>query len=249
MRLDVVTLFPGMFPGYLGQSILRKAIERGQLEVYVHDLRAYTEDRHARVDDRPYGGGPGMVLRVEPVVRCVETIRTYADSPGHLVALTPGGQRLEQETVKRLARQPRLILLCGRYEGFDQRVMDILRPEEISIGDYVISGGEVAAMVVIDAVVRWVPGVLGHPRSAQEDSFADPDQGLEAPCYTRPPEFRGHRVPDVLLRGDHEAVARWRKEQAFRRTRKRRADLVRRPLGNAPSPADGHAKDEIDEND
>ncbi len=226
MRFDVVTLFPGMFPGYLGQSILNKAIERGILSVHLHDLRDWTRDKHRSVDDRPFGGGPGMVIRVEPVVECVEAVRQMASSPGRLVMLSPQGKRLDQPLVEELAADERLILLCGRYEGFDQRVSDILEPEEISIGDYVLNGGEVAAMVMIDTVLRLVPGVLGDERSSKEDSFSQQHGMLECAHYTRPRSFRGHDVPSILLTGDHEAIARWRKEDSYRRTRQRRDDLL-----------------------
>jgi tRNA (guanine37-N1)-methyltransferase len=226
MRLDVLTLFPDMFPGYLGQSLLHKAIQRGLVEIHLHNLRDWTSDRHQSVDDRPFGGGPGMVIMAPPVVECVEEVRARDPRPGHLVLLTPQGRTLGQEVVQQLARHPRLILLCGRYEGFDQRVSDILQPDELSIGDYILSGGEVAAMVVIDAVVRMVPGVLGDERSNRDDSFSTAHPLLEGAQYTRPREYRGHRVPEVLLSGDHERIARWRKQQSYLRTRQRRADLL-----------------------
>ncbi len=226
MRFDVLTLFPGMFPGYLGQSLLNKAIERGLVEVHVHDIRAWSRDKHHKVDDRPFGGGPGMVLKVEPVVECVEAVRQQACPPGRVVLLTPAGRRLTQRVVEELAEEERLILLCGRYEGFDQRVVDILQPDEISIGDYVLNGGEVAAMVVIDAVVRLVPGVLGDEESSLHDSFSRGNRWLEYPQYTRPRVYRGLEVPEVLLSGDHQAVERWRQEQSYLRTQRRRADLL-----------------------
>ena len=168
MRFDVLTLFPDMFPGYLGQSLLKRAIDAGLVEVCLHDIRNWTQDKHNKVDDRPFGGGPGMVMMVEPVVACVEAVRPMAADPGHLVMLTPQGRRLDQAGVERLARQRRILLLCGRYEGFDERVRLVLKPEEISIGDYVLNGGEVAAMVIIDAVIRLVPGVLGDAESSRE---------------------------------------------------------------------------------
>ncbi|MCL4203742.1 MAG: tRNA (guanosine(37)-N1)-methyltransferase TrmD [Pirellulaceae bacterium] len=226
MRFDVVTLFPGMFPGYLGQSLLNKAIERSLVEVHVHDIRQWTRNKHQKVDDRPFGGGPGMVLCVEPVVECVESIRKQGAQPGHAVLLTPQGRRLNQCVVEELAQQPRLILLCGRYEGFDQRVIDILQPDEVSIGDYVLNGGEVAAMVVIDAVIRLIPGVLGHADSNQDDSFSTGNRLLEFAQYTRPREYRGLSVPPILLTGNHEEIARWRREQSYEKTRHRRADLL-----------------------
>ncbi len=226
MRFDILTLFPEMFSGYLGQSLLKKAQDRGLVQVHLHNFRHWSWDRDRRVDDRPYGGGPGMVLRVEPVVECVEDVQGMAPEPGHVVLLTPQGQRLTQSLVEELARHRRLILVCGRYEGFDERVRLILRPQEISIGDYVLNGGEVAAMVVVDAVIRLVPGVLGDEDSSSQDSFSGPLRLLEGPQYTRPREYRGLRVPEVLLSGDHEAIRRWREEQARLRTQKRRPDLL-----------------------
>lgn len=223
MRFDVLTLFPEMFPGYLGQSLLKLAIDRGLVEVRLHNIRDWSDDRHKSVDDRPYGGGPGMVLMVKPVVECVEAVRAQAAEPGRLVMLSPQGRRLEQSVVEQLAGERRLILLCGRYEGFDERVKQILAPDEISIGDYVLNGGEVAAMVVIDAVLRLVPGVLGDERSNKQDSFSGDERLLEGAQYTRPREFRGLTVPEVLLSGNHPEIARWRHEQSLRRTHERRA--------------------------
>jgi tRNA (guanine37-N1)-methyltransferase len=226
MRFDVLTLFPAIFGGYLGQSLLSKAIEAGRVNVHLHDIRAWSRDKHNKVDDRPFGGGPGMVLKVEPVVECVEAVQSQGESPGHLVLLSPQGRKLTQPVVKELAERDRLVLLCGRYEGFDQRVIDILQPDEISIGDYILNGGEVAAMAVIDAVVRLVPGVLGDEQSSVDDSFSTDEGWLEFAQYTRPREFRGLKVPDILLEGNHDQIARWRKEQSYQRTRQRRADLL-----------------------
>lgn len=228
MRIDVLTLFPDLFSGYLGESLLHKAIERGLIDVRLHDIRQWSNDKHQKVDDRPYGGGPGMVLKVEPVVACVEQVRAEAEPPGRLLVMSPQGAKLTQPLVEELAAEPRLILVCGRYEGFDQRVFDILRPEEISIGDYVLNGGEVAAMVVIDAVIRLVPEVLGDEQSHVLDSFSSGNRGLEAAHYTRPREFRGLKVPEVLLSGDHAAIERWRREQGAQRTLERRGTLERR---------------------
>jgi tRNA (guanine37-N1)-methyltransferase len=239
MRFDVVTLFPGMFASYLEQSLLRKAIDRQLIEVGLHDIRGWSKDKHHKVDDRPYGGGPGMVLRVEPVVECVEAVQAQGPVRGHVVMLTPQGRRCDQRVVEQLARRPRLILLCGRYEGFDQRIVDILQPEEISIGDYVLNGGEVAAMVVIDAVIRLQPGVLGDEQSSQQDSFSQGNRWLEGAQYTRPRAYRGHVVPEVLLGGNHEEIARWREEQSYLKTRRRREDLLPKPPTNKPNqPAD-----------
>lgn len=226
MRLDILTLFPEIFNGYLGQSLLKKAIDRKLVEVHRHDIRRWTEDKHHTVDDRPFGGGPGMVMMVEPVVRCVEAVRRLAQPPGHLIMLTPQGRRLNQPIIERLATEDRLLLLCGRYEGFDERIRAILEPDEISIGDYILNGGEVAAMAVVDAVIRLVPGVLGDEQSSESDSFSGPERGLEFAQYTRPREFRGFQVPSVLLSGNHQAIAAWRKEDSQRRTRERRADLT-----------------------
>ncbi len=226
MRFDVLTLFPDMFPGYLGQSLLKRAIDAGLVEVCLHDIRNWTQDKHNKVDDRPYGGGPGMVMMVEPVVACVEAVRPMDDDSGHLVMLTPQGQPLDQAGVERLAQHQRIVLLCGRYEGFDERVRLVLKPEEISIGDYVLNGGEVAAMVIIDAVIRLVPGVLGDAESSQCDSFSTAPRLLEFAQYTRPREFRGLQVPEILLSGDHGVIARWRAEESRQRTQERRADLL-----------------------
>lgn len=226
MRFDVVTLFPGLFSGYLEQSLLNKAIQRGLVQVHLHDMRVWSTDKHQKVDDRPFGGGPGMVLKVEPVVECVEAVQPLAERVGHVVLLSPQGRRLTQTIVEELAATGRILLLCGRYEGFDQRVSDILQPDEISIGDYVLNGGEVGAMVIIDAVIRLIPEVLGHADSNVEDSFSLGNRGLEFPHYTRPREYRGHVVPEVLLTGHHAEVAQWRREQSYLRTKQRRADLL-----------------------
>ena len=226
MRFDVLTLFPEMFAGYLGQSLLNKAIERGLVQVELHDIRRWTSDKHHKVDDRPFGGGPGMVMMVQPVVECVEAVQQSVEPPGRLILLSPQGRRMDQNYVEQLAAEPRLMLLCGRYEGFDQRVIDILAPDEVSIGDYILGGGEVAAMVVIDAVARLIPGVLGDEQSNIDDSFSAGNRGLECPQYTRPREYRGLEVPEVLLSGNHGEIAAWRKAQSLKRTRERRADLL-----------------------
>jgi len=227
LRIDVLTLFPEVFGPLLSTSIPGIAARKGLVSYHVHDIRHWSEDKHRKVDDRPYGGGPGMVLRCEPVFRCYEAVREMDERPGRLVLLTPQGRRFEQRLAWEYAACGRLILLCGRYEGFDERIRIGLPAEELSIGDYVLSGGEAAAMVVIDAVVRLVPGVLGDEESASQESFCD--GLLEYPQYTRPPEFRGMRVPEVLLSGNHAAIARWRREQAAERTRRRRQDLLGEP--------------------
>ena len=209
IRFDLLTLFPGLFDGFLGASILKRAIQRRLIEVHRWDVRDWAEGRHKQVDDRPFGGGPGMVLMAPPLVAAVEAVRALGEDPGRLIALTPRGRRLDQDLVRDLATSTRLVLICGRYEGFDERIFDVLRPEAVSIGDYVLTGGEVPAMVVLDAVSRLIPGVLGDDQSALDESFG-PDGGPEYPHYTRPREFRGLAVPEILLGGDHQAVARWR---------------------------------------
>jgi tRNA (guanine37-N1)-methyltransferase len=226
MQFDVLTLFPEIFSGYVSQSLLSKAIESGLVQIDLHDIRDWTLDKHQRVDDRPYGGGPGMVMQVEPVVECVEAVQKTGESPGNLIMLTPTGKPLNQRLVEELVQRPRHILLCGRYEGFDQRVVDILNPLEISIGDYILNGGEVGAMALIDSMIRLVPGVLGDEQSSQDDSFSTGNRLLEFPHYTRPRDFRGHTVPEVLLSGDHGEIAQWRQEQSLQRTRERREDLL-----------------------
>lgn len=226
MRFDVLTLFPDMFPGYLSQSLLNKAIERDLVSVNTHNLRDWATGRHNQIDDRPFGGGPGMILMVDPVVRAVESVQEMGSKPGQVIVTSPQGRRLDQRFVEELAVLDRLIILCGRYEGFDQRVNDILNPMEISIGDYILNGGEVASMVLIDTLVRMVPGVLGDENSNLEDSFSRGNRLLEFPQYTRPREFRGHSVPDVLLSGNHPAIEAWRKQQSLQRTRQRRSDLL-----------------------
>ena len=211
IRFDVLTLFPSLFEGFLAESILSRAIASQLVEVHRWDIRDWAEGKHKQVDDRPFGGGPGMVLMPAPVVAAVEGVQAMADPSGRLIALTPQGHRLDQAKVIELAAEPRLVLLCGRYEGFDERIFEILKPEPISIGDYILSGGEVAAMVVIDSVMRLIPGALGDSASALDESFG-PDGGLEYPHYTRPRVFRGSAVPEILLSGDHAAIARWRLE-------------------------------------
>src|SRR5437763_4553330 len=207
MRFDVLTLFPDMFQGYFTQSILKLALQRGLVEIHLWNIRDWAKGKHHKVDDRPFGGGPGMVLMPEPVFDAVEAVRAKADDPGQLVMLTPAGERLTQAVVKELAGHKRLLLLCGRYEGFDERIRLGLRPREISAGDFVCNGGEVPAMLVIDTVVRYVPGVLGDPESVTEESHSEAGL-LEYPQYTRPRVFRGMEEPDILLSGDHGAVAR-----------------------------------------
>jgi tRNA (guanine37-N1)-methyltransferase len=218
MRFDVLTLFPDLFQGYLSQSILKLAIERGLVAIHLWNIRDWATGKHKSVDDRPFGGGPGMVLMPEPVFAAVEDVQLQATEPGQLVLLTPGGERLTQSVVQELAGHKRLILLCGRYEGFDERIRLGLKPREISIGDFICNGGEVPAMVVIDTVVRYVPGVLGDADSVKEESHSIPGR-VEYPQYTKPRVFRDMAVPEILLSGNHEAIAQWRKEQAELRSR------------------------------
>ena len=213
MRFDVVTIFPAMFGPVFQQGVVGRAIERGVIALHAHDLREFTHDRHRQVDDMPFGGGPGMVIKPEPVIEAVESIR--ASNPGPVVLMEPWGETLDQHVAQELAREPGLIIVCGRYEGIDDRVRSALHAREISIGDYVVSGGEIPAMVLVDAVARLVPGVVGHPGSLTQDTFADEMTGW--PQFTRPAEFRGMAVPDVLLSGDHARIRQWRRQQAAER--------------------------------
>lgn len=226
MRVDVLTLFPEFFTGPLEASLLGRARGGGLLDVQVHDLRDWATDRHRTVDDVPFGGGAGMVLKVEPFFAAVEALFGAVEARPRTVVLTPRGQPLRQELVRTLSMQPALLLLCGRYEGIDERVHTALAHDEISIGDYVLAGGEVAACVVIEAVTRLLPGVMGNEDSASDESFTR--ALLEYPQYTRPAEFRGMRVPEVLRSGDHQKVADWRHAQAIARTRALRPDLYER---------------------
>jgi tRNA (guanine37-N1)-methyltransferase len=232
MHATVVTLFPDLFRPLLEQSVFGRALRRGLVRVDFVDLREFGEGRHRVVDDRPFGGGPGMVLKAEPVLRAVEEAVARHPAPPRVVHLTPQGRRLDQALVEDLAKASGIVLLCGRYEGIDERAIEILRPEEISIGDYVLSGGELPAMVVLDAVARLRPGVLGDERSPHEDSFAGGSGLLDHPHYTRPLDVRGRGVPEVLRGGDHARIASWRREAARARTRDRRPDLAR--PGDAP---------------
>jgi len=220
IRFDVLTLFPGIFESYVRQSLLEDAITAGLVQVHTWNIRDWTTDKHQKVDDRPFGGGPGMVLMAQPVIDCVEAVRAKVEPPGKLVMLTPAGERLTQRTVEGLATEERLILLCGRYEGFDDRIRQVLNPLELSVGDFVCNGGEVPAMVIIDAVIRLIPGVLGDEQSAADESHSEPGR-LEYPQFTRPRNFRGLEVPEILLSGNHKAVADWRREQSEKRTRER----------------------------
>lgn len=228
MRFDVLTLFPDMFSGYLSQSLLKKAIDAGLVDVALWNFRDWTYNRHHSVDDTPYGGGPGMLLMCPPVYECVEHVQRQGAAPGQLVMLTPAGRKLDQSLVEELATHDRLVLMCGRYEGFDERIAEGLKPLEVSVGDFIANGGEVPSMLLIDCVIRLIPGVLGDETSSRYESFAE--SGLiEYPQYTRPREFRGMSVPDVLLQGNHQAIAAWRREQSLARTLARRGKLPDQP--------------------
>jgi len=247
MRFDVLTLFPGIFDGYLQQSLLKLAIERGLVDIRLWNIREYSADKHQKVDDRPFGGGPGMLMCCQPVFDCVEAVLADGRPPdrpvangneeGLLVMLSPQGRRLDHQLIVELATHERLLLLCGRYEGFDERIRLGLNPLEVSVGDFVTNGGEVPAMLVIDTVIRHIPGVLGDETSSKYDSFADTGL-LEYPQYTRPRVFRGMEVPEVLLAGDHAEISRWRSEQSLQRTKELRNDLIKQPV------RDGHQPDE-----
>jgi tRNA (guanine37-N1)-methyltransferase len=222
VRIDILTIFPGIFESPLRESLLGKAIAAGLLDVRVHDIREHAAGKHRQVDDEPYGGGPGMVMKPEPIFAAVEAL-----GPGErrIILLSPAGRRLDQALVRELAAEPWLVLICGRYEGVDERVVEGLPAEELSIGDYVLSGGELPALVVVEAVARLVPGVIGREESHERDSFG-PEGLLDHPHYTRPAEFRGMRVPEVLLSGNHAEIERWRREAALAKTRRNRPDLL-----------------------
>ncbi len=253
MRFDVLTLFPEMFTNYLGESLFHQSIVNGLVSVGLHNMRDWTHDRHRTVDDRPFGGGPGMVLKVEPIVDCVEAVQqgvfgesslemtcktenfepesvafddTISQRPGHLIMLTPAGRVLKQTVVEELVQYPRLVFLCGRYEGFDDRVRQILQPDEISIGDYVLNGGEVASMVMMEAIIRLIPGVLGDELSSVTDSFSSGNRLLESAQYTRPRVFRGLEVPEILFSGHHANIEKWRDDENRKLTKERRPDLI-----------------------
>ena len=226
MRFDVLTLFPEMFEGYLGQSILKLAIERGLVDVQLHNFREFAPGKRRQIHDKPFGGGPGMLIMCQPVFDCVEAVQAQAPSPGKLIMMTPQGRKLDQSLVEELAQEERLLLLCGRYEGFDDRIREGLQPMEISVGDFICNGGEVPAMLVIDTVIRLIPDVLGDETSSRYDSFSKSGM-LEHPQFTRPREYRGMAVPEVLLSGDHQAIEKWQDEQSRRRTLERRSDLLK----------------------
>lgn len=225
MRFDVLTLFPEIFSGYLTQSLLNKAIQKNLVDVQLRNFRDWAKNTHASVDDRPFGGGPGMLLSCQPIFDAVESVQQEGESPGQLVMMSPQGRRLDQQFVRELSEMDRLVILCGRYEGFDERIIQGLNPLEISAGDFICNGGEVPAMLLIDTVIRLIPNVLGDETSSKYDSFSDSNL-LEYPQYTRPREFRGMTVPEVLLGGHHEEIEKWRKEQSLKRTAEKRNDLL-----------------------
>ncbi|HEX9161986.1 MAG TPA: tRNA (guanosine(37)-N1)-methyltransferase TrmD [Thermoanaerobaculia bacterium] len=224
LRIDFVTIFPRMFDAFLAEGVIARGVKQGLLDVHVHDLRDYTSDKHRSTDDEAYGGGPGMVMLAEPVLRVVEKLNVDIQKP-HVVMTSPQGRTFTQAIAKELAKKQHLIILCGRYEGFDERIRESVNPDEISIGDFVVSGGEIPAMLIADAVGRMIEGVVGNSGSVEEDSFFN--GLLDYPHYTRPEEIRGMRVPDVLLSGHHEKIRLWRREQALRRTLRLRPDLLK----------------------
>jgi len=226
MRIDIITIFPKMFEPVLNESIIKRARIKGKVQIYVHDLRDYSSDRHRKIDDRPFGGGSGMVMRPEPIFEAVETIKEKVKSKkAKVILLCPQGERLNQKIAKNLAKHQQLILICGHYEGIDERVRESLVDKEISIGDYVLTGGELPAMVLVDTIVRLIPGVLGDKNSLNFESFEG--NLLEYPHYTRPSNFKGMCVPRILLSGDHRKIESWRKGQALKRTKQRRPDLLK----------------------
>jgi tRNA (guanine37-N1)-methyltransferase len=235
MTFDVITIFPDFFRSMLEYGVLKRALAGGQASIRLHDLRDFTDDRHRTVDDRPFGGGPGMVFKPEPVFKAVA--RLQAESPGQrfpVILLSPQGRLFTQALAEELVRQARLVLICGRYEGVDERIAEHVASDEISIGDFVLSGGELPAALVMESVIRLLPGVLGNEESAWQDSFTSPEAGrrefrrglLDCPHYTRPAEFQGWRVPEVLLSGNHEEIRRWRRQRALEKTWRRRPDLL-----------------------
>ena len=224
MKIDVLTLFPAMFAGPLDESIVKRAREAKLLDLKIHNLREWTHDRHKTVDDRPFGGGPGMLLKVEPLFEAIESLQREKTK---VILLSPSGRKFSQEIARELSQEKDLLLVCGSYEGFDERVREALADDELSIGDYVLTNGALPAMVVIDAVARLLPGALGDDESSHDESFSPSFAGLEYPQYTRPAEFRGMKVPEVLLSGNHAEIEKWRREQAKLRTEKQRPDLLK----------------------
>jgi len=239
MRFDIITIFPEMFEGFFSGGIIKRALQKGLIEINVRNLRDFTTDKHRQVDDRPYGGEEGMVFKPEPIFAAVESVRQSDETPVYL--LSPQGRRFDARLAEEMARHPQIVLICGRYEGVDERVAEHLATDEISIGDYVLTGGELAAMVVVDAVARFVPRVVGKEESVRHDSFFE--GLLDYPQYTRPREFRGMKVPQVLFSGDHKKIEAWRREKALEKTRRRRPDLL---AGRQSSPEEKHLLDRID---
>ncbi|MBT9132918.1 tRNA (guanosine(37)-N1)-methyltransferase TrmD [candidate division NPL-UPA2 bacterium Unc8] len=225
MRIDILTLFPEMFAGPLDCSIIGKAREKGCVNINIHNLRDFSSDeRHRKVDDRPYGGGPGMVIKPEPIYKAIASIDSHSE--GCIILMSPQGERFNQEKARKLIKRKHLILICGRYEGIDERVRENLVDEEISVGDYVVSGGELPAMIVVDAITRLLPGVVGREESVKKDSFSE--GMLDYPTYTRPAIYRGMEIPSVLLSGNHLRIEKWRREEALRRTILRRPDIIKK---------------------
>ena len=242
MQITILTLFPDAVREYLGSSILKIAADKGLASYDLVNFRDYAQGVHRQVDDRPFGGGPGMVLMPGPIVEAVEAARDAQPAGARTILLSPQGRRFDQSLAAELATAPGLILVCGRYEGFDERIRTVLQPEEISIGDYVLAGGELPSLALTEAVVRLLPGVLGHEDSSQEDSFSD--GLLEGPQFTRPREFRGETVPEILLSGDHAAIRAWRRDESLRRTRQRRRDLLKNENPGREDSASGPATGE-----
>ncbi|HEX4630537.1 MAG TPA: tRNA (guanosine(37)-N1)-methyltransferase TrmD [Chthoniobacterales bacterium] len=227
MRIDILTLFPEICRAPLSESMMKRAQENGALELHIHNLRDWTTDKHHVVDDTPFGGGQGMVMKPEPIFAAVEDLKSKIQNPkSKILLMSPAGARLDQQMATEFSSESHLIIICGHYEGVDHRVIEHLVDAEISIGDYVLTNGAIAAVVLVDAIVRLLPGVLGDEQSAADDSFSPGAAGLEGPQYTRPSEFRGWKVPDVLLSGNHGEIAKWRKEQGRNRTQKNRPDLL-----------------------
>jgi tRNA (guanine37-N1)-methyltransferase len=239
MRFDIITIFPEMFEGFFSGGIIKRALQKGLIEINVRNLRDFTTDKHRQVDDRPYGGEEGMVFKPEPIFAAVESVRQSDETPVYL--LSPQGRRFNARLAEEMARHPQIVLVCGRYEGVDERVAEHLATDEISIGDYVLTGGELAAMVVVDAVARFVPRVVGKEESVRHDSFFE--GLLDYPQYTRPREFRGMKVPQVLFSGDHKKIEAWRRKKALEKTWRRRPDLL---AGRQSSPEEKHLLDQID---
>ena len=225
MKIDILTLFPKMFDSVLGESMLKRAQDKGALKIKIHDLRRWTFDNHRSADDKPFGGGPGMVMKVEPVYLALKELGVLGGKKARIILLTPQGKRLDQKSAKRISKGKGLVLICGHYEGVDERVRGLV-DEEISIGDYILTCGEIPALVLIDSITRLIPGVLGSKDSLESESF---ENGLlEYPHYTRPAEFEGMKVPEVLLSGDHKKIEEWRKKEAIKRTSQRRPDLLKK---------------------